>query len=324
MSTSINSDDYIDAVTEGINRVGIDSEIHKCANCGKEGSEVSNTCNKCKSVMYCNAACKKKHRKKHKKACERRVTELHDEKLFKQPPPLEDCPICFLRMPSLESGQIYMACCGKVICSGCIHAVQSRATKKEHNICPFCRTPNPTTNEEVIKQFEKRIELNDATAICDMGCKYAEGLLGLPQNRAKALELWHRAAELGDADAYCNLGIAYDNGDGVQRDETKAAYYYELAAIRGDSYARANLGVESLEKGDKDRALKHWMITVKDGEYRSLQNIKCIYMDGHVTKDDYAKALRSYRAYLDEIKSDQRDEAAAANDRHRYYESVLM
>ena len=36
-----------------------------------------NTCNKCKMVKYCNAACKKKHRKKHKNVCERRVAEMH-------------------------------------------------------------------------------------------------------------------------------------------------------------------------------------------------------------------------------------------------------
>ena len=43
-----------------------------CANCGKESnSSDMNTCNKCKSVKYCNAACKKKHRQKHKKQCER-------------------------------------------------------------------------------------------------------------------------------------------------------------------------------------------------------------------------------------------------------------
>jgi len=31
-----------------------------------------------------------------------------DEKLFKQPPPqFEDCPICFLRMPYLDTGQRY-------------------------------------------------------------------------------------------------------------------------------------------------------------------------------------------------------------------------
>ena len=127
-----------------------------CANCGKEGSDVTNTCNKCKSVMYCNAACKKRHRHKHKKDCEehlRRAAEhaakLHDEKLFKQPPPKEDCPICMIRLPMLGKGQTYMVCCGKEICNGCIHAFQSRATKEEDNKCPFCRTPPPNSNEKI-------------------------------------------------------------------------------------------------------------------------------------------------------------------------------
>ena len=99
-----------------------EDNISTCANCGKEGSDVNNTCNKCKQVKYCNAACKKKHRHKHKKDCEEhvrlaaeRAAKLHDEKLFKQPPPNEDCPICFLMIPSLH-------CCGKVICSGCVYA----------------------------------------------------------------------------------------------------------------------------------------------------------------------------------------------------------
>ena len=43
------------------------------------------------------------------------AAELHDEELFKQPPPDEDCPICFLLLPSLETGYRYKTCCGKVI-----------------------------------------------------------------------------------------------------------------------------------------------------------------------------------------------------------------
>ena len=68
-------------------------EIAVCANCGKEGSNL-NICNKCKEATYCNAACKKKHRSKHKKQCERRVGEFHDEALFREPPPPHgDCPL---------------------------------------------------------------------------------------------------------------------------------------------------------------------------------------------------------------------------------------
>jgi len=32
---------------------------------------------------------------------------VSDEELFKQPPQKEDCPICFLQMPSLETGYKY-------------------------------------------------------------------------------------------------------------------------------------------------------------------------------------------------------------------------
>ena len=274
--------------------------------------------------MYCNAACKKKHRHKHKKECERRVAELHDEKLFKQPPPLEDCPICMIRLPLLGTGKMYMACCGKLICSGCSHApVFDHQGNTVADLCPFCRTPAPVTVEEAIKRVKKRVKLNDPIGISDLGSYYAEGLYGLPQNIAKALELWHRAAELGHADAFYSIGNAYKIGRGVVRDEKKAVYYSELAAMSGAAQARHNLGCSELNAGNKAKALKHWMFAAKDGCAGSLRNIKRMFKDGHATKDDYANALRSYQAYLDEVKSDQRDEAAAAKDIYKYYDSIL-
>ena len=68
-----------------------------------------------------------------------------------------------------------------------------------------------------------------------------------------------------------------------------------------------------------DRALKHHMIAVADGYSKSLKDIHELYSDGHATKEDYTKALQSYQAYLGEIKSKQRDEAAAAREDYRYY-----
>jgi len=296
-----------------------------CANCGKEGSNVTNSCNKCK-IKYCNASCKKKHRHKHKIECEQRVAELHDEKLFKQPPTLDDCPICFLRLPLLNSGRVYMSCCGKILCRGCTHAFQSRAyeagREKEDNICPFCRARPPNSNEEKIKQYRKRSELNDTQAIGNLGCLYSQGQ-GIRQNHAKALELFHRAADLGYAEAYSSIGHAYQNGRGVEVDEKKARHYWELAAMGGSTEARYNLGIFEGESGNYDQALKHWMIAVKDGDSDSVQNIKILYSNGLTSKDEYAKALRSYQAYVNEVKSDQRDQAAAYNARYRYYESSV-
>ena len=231
--------------------INTDDLLTICANCGKEGTNL-NICNKCKEATYCNASCKKKHRSKHKHDCikrvaelreeelerERRAAELHDIKLFKQPPPKEDCPICMLPLPSLESGLRYNSCCGKIVCSGCSHAVEKRDGL---GLCPFCRTPAPT-DEEMIEQMKKRVKKNDADAIYNLGCCYAGGECGLLQNRAKALELWHQAVDLGHITSYYNIGNSYYTGNGVERDMKKAIHYYELAAMGGDVEARYNIG----------------------------------------------------------------------------------
>jgi len=296
-----------------------------CANCGKgeEAGKKPKACTACKLVKYCSRECQIAHRPQHKKECKKKAAELHDEKLFKQPPPNDDCPICMLQLPKLESGSTYMACCGKVICSGCVYTFRSRATKKEHDKCPFCRTPPPYSGEEMIKRYKKRMDLNDAEAIFILGCYYARGENGLPRNQAKALELWHRAAELGNALAYSCIGYAYTFGRGVEVDGKKAKHYWELAAMGGSAKARQNLGLIEAQAGNRKRAIKHWMIAASCGISKSLESIKSMYKIGDATKNDYAEALRSYQAYLDDIKSDQREEAAAYDNRFKYYESAL-
>jgi len=61
------------------------------------------------------------------------------------------------------------------------------------------------------------------------------------------------------------------------------------------------------------------MIAVRGGYNKSLKQIQKLYTNGHATKEDYTKALQLYQTYLGEIKSNQRDEAAAADDHYRYY-----
>jgi len=87
----------------------------------------------------------------------------------------------------------------------------------------------------------------------------------------------------------------------------------------GEDQARCNLGVVEVDSGNIDRALKHFMIAAGGGYADSLKNIKQMLMKGHATKDDYAAALEARQAYLDEIKSDQRDEAASYDERYKYY-----
>ena len=319
----------VDDITEGIGSIALQDDISTCANCGKEGnSDDMNTCNKCKTVKYCNAACKKKHRHKHKKDCEEhlrlaaeRAAELHDIELFKQPPPNEDCPICFQLLPTLDMGRRYRSCCGKVICSGCNNAplYDDQGNRVDNTKCPFCRIAFPKKNEESLERFKKRVEKDDPIAIHNLGCCYRNGEFGFKQDDTKALELLHRSGELGYSMSYNIIGYAYSSGQGVEVDEKKAIYYYEQAAIGGSEEARCNLGNKEAQRGNFDRALKHWMIAVRSGYPKSLEAIKLLYSNGHATKEDYTEALRSYQTYLGKIKSVQRDNSAAAQEDYRYY-----
>ena len=80
-----------------------------------------------------------------------------------------------------------------------------------------------------------------------------------------------------------------------------------------------NLGNIERREGNADRALKHHMIAVRGGWSESLKTIQKMYSDGHASKDDYTKALQAYQTYLIELKSPQRDKAAAADEQYRYY-----
>ena len=59
--------------------------------------------------------------------------------------------------------------------------------------------------------------------------------------------------------------------------------------------------------------------TVASGCDQSLRIIQGTFTNGDVSREDYAIALRSRQAYLDEIRSDQRDDAAAFGDHYKYY-----
>jgi len=148
-------------------------DIIVCDNCGKgeDDTEKLKACTACKSVKYCNCnrECQIAHRSQHKKECRRCAAELHDEKLFKVPPPQEDCPICLITLPSHNTGVKYVSCCGKVICNGCIHApVYDDQGNEIAKTCPFCRTPAPTSAKEIVTWLKKGTEKNEAGAFLNL------------------------------------------------------------------------------------------------------------------------------------------------------------
>ncbi len=200
-----------------------------------------------------------------------------------------------------------MTCCTKVICNGCNFANQKREQKAGlEKRCAFCREPAPRSHQEANKRVMKRIkENNDPAAMRFMGSKR-----GRERDYKTALRYLTKAAGLGNAAAHFELGCFYYNGHGVGKDDKKAIYHWEKAAIGGHPDARHNLGVEEGSNGRFERAVKHLIIAANLG-YDSLKLLRELYANGHARKEDYAAALRAYQAAVGAMKSAERDEAEA-------------
>ena len=89
-------------------------------------------------------------------------------------------------------------------------------------------------------------------------------------------------------------------------DKKKAKHYWELAAMNGSSQARHNLACVEGRAGNYHRAFKHFMLSARVGDKKSLDKVKEGFMVGIISKDEYANALRAYQERYNEMKSDAR------------------
>ena len=72
---------------------------------------------------------------------------------------------------------------------------------------------------------------------------------GVPKDQLKAAALYCDAARDGDSEAQFNLGWMYANGRGVARDDAAAAAMFRMAAAGGHAYAQRMLGFLGDEPG---------------------------------------------------------------------------
>jgi hypothetical protein len=303
-------------------QVNNDEVKEVCANCGKAAVDdvKLKICTACKLVKYCSVECQKIHRLLHKKACKKRAAEIKDDRLFTQPDGnyLGECPICCLPLPFDARKRLINPCCCKLICNGCAHANQLRETEQglEHR-CPYCREPLPENEEEGIQNFNERAKANDPVALCQMGKK-----LDNEGDLEGAFKYYTKAAELGDMESHYNLSVMYYEGEGVEKDLKKQMHHLEIAAIGGHQVARYNLGCDEGNNQRIDRAIKHFIIAAKLGDDHSLENVKYGFQRGDVSKEDYEAALRGHQAFLDAMKSEQRD--AAEEQKYHVTETITL
>jgi TPR repeat protein len=104
-----------------------------------------------------------------------------------------------------------------------------------------------------------------------------------------------RAAEQGSAASAVLLAVAYENGDGgLRRDAAAAAYWFEQAALRGETYA-ANRIADCYAQGlgvKKNPPLAFdWRLAAADrGNVDAQSKLGQMYRDGFGVERDAAKA----------------------------------
>jgi len=304
-------------------------DVCGCAECGEEGGVSLKTCKACMLVKYCNANCQRTHWPKHKKECKQRAAELRDEALFKDPPPKEDCPICFLPMPlkliscaslppatissvpiydfafanqelATEPMETYYPCCGKSVCEGCIYSFCQSGNDDK---CPFCNSDRGKTEEEQVEDNMKRVEANDAASINLLAGNYHRGIRGVQRDQAKAVELFARAADLGCSMARNNLGMLYHEGGNMK----KAKFHLEAAAMAGHEVARCSLGYLEERSGNIEQAVKHWTIAASAGNYEAMHVLRTQFEQGHLSRDTIDSTLTAYNNSCAEMRSEARD-----------------
>ena len=298
--------------------------------------------NKMAQLQTKNVQCTDGNHKLSGKSKNEHVKSKVEDDIFTSAPK-EDCPICLVRLPIDNGDTIYLSCCGKTVCSGCPHAnkcmlkkemdklvtsadaeepttsthpvAHQCLTKESSYPCPFCRRALPTSDEEIISVLRKRMDLQDPHAYFNMAGYVREGLHGLAKDEHEAVSLLHQAAELGSAEACSDLFLCYLLGlCGVQPDADRARSLLIQAAKGGLAQARHNLAVLDYEAGRIDDAIRHLKISTAAGYQLSLESMEELRQEGHVSEEEYSRAVEDVLCAQKEEYTEERAEAKKERD----------
>ena len=239
--------------------------------------------------------------------------------LFVPPPPTEECPVCLIPLPRRNDQIVHQPCCGKMLCGACSYESErvlaktnvKRAEKKLKRLsplCPFCRTPAPTSDEEIVRRLKKRVQQGDSKAVHVLSSIYRDGDCGLAKDLRKFCELVHRAADLGDVIAIAELGGMYAAGvDGVSLDETKGRELLESAAKKGSTLALINLGALEARKGRAELGLEYLRAAAEAGDDDAVKRLWKGFRVGGISKDYLETSLRAYQRANEDMRSEERE-----------------
>lgn len=105
-----------------------------------------------------------------------------------------------------------------------------------------------------------------------------------------AVREWQASATKGDADAMFNLGQAYKLGKGVPQDLAKAEELFGRAAALGHLQASDNYGLLLFQRGEKNRALPFLRAAADRGDPRAQYLLGIAHFNGDLVPKDWPRA----------------------------------
>ncbi len=133
----------------------------------------------------------------------------------------------------------------------------------------------------------------EAVALYQKAKKYENGK-GVDKNETLAADLYLKAAEMGLDSAQNKMGLLYEKSIIVYRDDTKAVYWYRKAAEQGYAPAQANLSsCYAVGKGlaiDEKQAYEWTKKAAEQGNKKGMMQLAIAYYSGSGVAQDYGKA----------------------------------
>ena len=96
--------------------------------------------------------------------------------------------------------------------------------------------------EEKVMKLASDAEHGSLPAEIELGARYMTGN-GVPRDLTAAARWYEKAAQRGEPQAQNQIGYLYQSGIGVPRDLDRAMHWYQLSAASGDASALLNMGV---------------------------------------------------------------------------------
>lgn len=150
---------------------------------------------------------------------------------------------------------------------------------------------------EAEKLYTRAAESGSSAVWGNLGTLYQNGQ-GITKDDAKAADCFQKGSDAGDTRCTSLLAASYQTGRGVPKDEAKAAELYAKAAELGYAIAMTNLGL-LYESGrgvpkDEAKARELFLQGAEAGDAEAMTNLGILYEIGRGVPADQAKATEWY------------------------------